>query len=176
MWFLYFVTVFKKSYICQKSRYLGRNRVFRPFLIFLCYNSLPATIPTSSHSSSCHRFFSPISFLSLLLCMVYQYRKSHYIMYNFDRKNRIFFQAPASIWVQKVTLEYIADFILEFEIWRLKNITDLISYWIFGKQNWHCGMKQTLSLSAKVCAEIWCFWPLTASITFFKFVCGLITT
>ena len=44
MWFLDFVTVFKESYNCQNSHYLGRNRVFRPFLIFLCYNSLPPSI------------------------------------------------------------------------------------------------------------------------------------
>ena len=30
-------------------------------------------------------------------------------------------------------------------------------------QNWQCGMNQMLS--AKVCAKIWCFWPLTASTT-----------
>ena len=30
--------------------------------------------------------------------------------------------------------------------WRLKVITDLISYWIFGKQNWHFGMNWTLSV------------------------------
>ena len=41
MWFLDFVTVFNQSYTCQNSHYLGRNWVFRPFLIFLCYNSLP---------------------------------------------------------------------------------------------------------------------------------------
>ena len=29
---------------------------------------------------------------------------------------------------------------------RLKGIMDLISWWIFGKQNWRCGMNQTLSL------------------------------
>ena len=40
MWFLDFVIVFNQSYNCQNSHYLGRNRVFRPFLIFLCYNSL----------------------------------------------------------------------------------------------------------------------------------------
>ena len=40
MWFLVFVTVFNQSYNCQKCHYLGSNRVFRPFLIFLCYNSL----------------------------------------------------------------------------------------------------------------------------------------
>ena len=27
--------------------------------------------------------------------------------------------------------------------WRLKVITDFISYWIFGKQNWGCGMDRT---------------------------------
>ena len=43
MWFLDFVTVFKESYNCQNSHYLGRNRVFRPFLTFLCYNSLVQT-------------------------------------------------------------------------------------------------------------------------------------
>ena len=43
--------------------------------------------------------------------------------------------------------------------WRLKVITDFIS-WTFGKQNWRCGINRTLS--AKVCIEIWCFWPLTA--------------
>ena len=38
--------------------------------------------------------------------------------------------------------------ILEFKKWRLnrgfKFITDLISYWIFGKQKWHCGMNQSV--------------------------------
>ena len=56
--------------------------------------------------------------------------------------------------------------VLEFEIWRLnglKVITSLISNWIFGKHNWSWGMNQTLS--AKVCTEIWCFWPLSASTT-----------
>ena len=43
MWFLNFVTVFNYSYNCQNSPYLGRNRVFKPFLIFLCYNSLGVT-------------------------------------------------------------------------------------------------------------------------------------
>ena len=38
--FLDFVTVFNQSYNCQSSHYLGKNRVFRPSLIFLCYNSL----------------------------------------------------------------------------------------------------------------------------------------
>ena len=28
--------------------------------------------------------------------------------------------------------------------WRLKVITDLISWSIFGKQNWRCGMNRTL--------------------------------
>ena len=40
MWFIDFVTVFNWSYNCQKSHYLDRNWVLRPFLIFLCYNSL----------------------------------------------------------------------------------------------------------------------------------------
>ena len=41
---------------------------------------------------------------------------------------------------------------LKFKIWRLKTITDLIYWWTFrllfisfGKQNWQCGMNQTLS-------------------------------
>ena len=55
-----------------------------------------------------------------------------------------------------------AGLVPEFEIWRLKVITDLIS-WIFHEQNWRCGMNQ--SSSAKGCTEIWCFWPLTASTT-----------
>jgi hypothetical protein len=38
--------------------------------------------------------------------------------------------------------------------WWLKGITDLISWLIFGKQNWHTGMNGTLSLSAEVCAKI----------------------
>ena len=71
--------------------------------------------------------------------------------------------------------------VLEFEIWRLKVITDLISYWIFGKQNWRCGMNWTLS--AKVCAKIWCFWPLTASTTsevkndhaYIPYICPLVS-
>ena len=46
---------------------------------------------------------------------------------------------------------------------RLKGIMDLISWWIFGKQNWRCGMNQTLSLIVPKSAQIWCFWPLTAS-------------
>ena len=29
--------------------------------------------------------------------------------------------------------------------WRLRVITDLIYWWNFGKQNWRCGMNQTLS-------------------------------
>ena len=33
---------------------------------------------------------------------------------------------------------------LEFEIWRLKVIADLIS-WIFSRQNWRCGINWTLS-------------------------------
>ena len=41
---------------------------------------------------------------------------------------------------------------MEVEL-RLRVITDLISR-IFGKQNWCCGMIQTLSVSAKVCIEI----------------------
>ena len=71
MWFLDFVTVFNQSYNCQNSHYLGRNRVFRPFLIFLCYNSLPMTmcklssehLPTLScprsywMTSSCYGYF-----------------------------------------------------------------------------------------------------------------------
>ena len=48
--------------------------------------------------------------------------------------------------------------------WRLKVITDLIS-WIFGKQNWRCGMNWMMSKSSKVCVKIWCFWSLTASTT-----------
>ena len=40
MRFLDFVTVCNQSYNCQNSHYLGRNRVFRPFLKFLCYNFL----------------------------------------------------------------------------------------------------------------------------------------
>ena len=46
--------------------------------------------------------------------------------------------------------------------WRLKGIIDLISWWIFGKQKLRCGMNQMLSV--KVCAKIWCFWPLTNSL------------
>ena len=46
--------------------------------------------------------------------------------------------------------------------WRLKFLTDLISWWIFGEQNWRWGMNRTLS---KVCAKIWCFWPLIAFTT-----------
>ena len=40
MRFLDFVTVFNQSYKCQTSHCLGRNQVFRSFMIFLCYNSL----------------------------------------------------------------------------------------------------------------------------------------
>ena len=40
MWFLDFVKVFNYSYNCQNSHYLSRKQVFRPSLIFLCYNSL----------------------------------------------------------------------------------------------------------------------------------------
>ena len=29
--------------------------------------------------------------------------------------------------------------------WRLKVITDLFSWWIFGKENWHCWMNRMLS-------------------------------
>ena len=79
--------------------------------------------PTSSHSSSCRRFFSPTSFLSLLLCMVYQYRKSHYIMYNFDRKSKIFLSASFYLgskrgsWVQFRTFIFIFMKIFSFAIW-----------------------------------------------------------
>ena len=67
---------------------------------------------------------------------------------------------------------WLVGLVLEFEIWRLKAITDLIYWWTFrllftsfDKQNLHvhCGMNQTLS--AKVCASYNVFWPLTDFIT-----------
>ena len=74
----------------------------------------------------------------------------------------IFFQ-PISKWVYTYTTLEIKPCGLGSRVWdmeaelRLKGITDLISWWIFGKLNWRCGMNGTLSLSTKVCAEIRCF-------------------
>ena len=38
-----------------------------------------------------------------------------------------------------------AGLVLEFERWRLRGISDLISWLIFGKQRWHCGRNWRLS-------------------------------
>ena len=57
MWFIDFVTVFDQSYNCQKSHYLGRNQVFRPFLIFICYNSLEGPHSSKENYNSSRLLF-----------------------------------------------------------------------------------------------------------------------